>query len=416
MEGSTVYGFELIREAVNRESSELVLVEELKAQAKSLGFSRIGIAAANPSAHIDFYKYWIDAGMQGEMQYLAREESVRRRSDIEETLPGARSVIVVAHDYLTEDLDCSSGDAAMAVIARYARGYDYHDIIKNKLLVLLEWLSQRVPGALEGRAYVDTGPILERDLAQQAGLGWFGKNTMLIDPSSGSFFFLGLLLIDLELSADLPFVEDRCGSCRSCLDACPTGALLGRDAVGAPVMDARRCISYLTIEHRSAIPVEFRTAIGNRIYGCDICQEVCPWNERFAEPTGELAYRAREDLDGPLLVDLADTLLSTDEVGFRETFKKSAIKRAKRSGLLRNVCVALGNWGAPVAVPTLLRALSDVEPLVRGHAAWALGQIGSISALSALSTKLVAEEDAWVRTEISAALETQRAPRTEQES
>ncbi|HIC15308.1 MAG TPA: tRNA epoxyqueuosine(34) reductase QueG, partial [Gemmatimonadetes bacterium] len=234
--------------------------------------------------------------------------------------------------------------------------------------------------------------------------------------SSGSFFFLGLLLIDLELSADLPFVEDRCGSCRSCLDACPTGALLGRDAVGAPVMDARRCISYLTIEHRSAIPVEFRTAIGNRIYGCDICQEVCPWNERFAEPTGELAYRAREDLDGPLLVDLADTLLSTDEVGFRETFKKSAIKRAKRSGLLRNVCVALGNWGAPVAVPTLLRALSDVEPLVRGHAAWALGQIGSISALSALSTKLVAEEDAWVRTEISAALETQRAPRTEQES
>ncbi|HIF57499.1 MAG: tRNA epoxyqueuosine(34) reductase QueG [bacterium] len=392
---------------MRRESSKSMLVEELKAQAKSLGFSRVGIAAVNPSTHIDFYQSWIDAGMQGEMEYLAREESVRRRGDVEQTLPGARSVIVVTHDYLTEGLGSSPDDPAMAIVARYARGDDYHDIIKSKLLELLKWLTKRVPERVEGRVYVDTGPILERDLAQRAGLGWFGKNTMLIDPTTGSFFFLGLLLIDLELSADSPFLDDRCGTCRSCLDACPTGALLGRDAKGAPVMDARRCISYLTIELRSAIPVEFRSAIGNRIYGCDICQEVCPWNERFAEATGAPAYRASQDLDGPSLLGLAEILLSTDELGFRKTFKKSAIKRAKRSGLLRNICIALGNWGAPAAVTTLLRALSDMEPLVRGHAAWALGQIGSSSARSALSEKLTSEEDAWVRTEISAAIETQ---------
>ena len=230
---------------------------------------------------------------------------------------------------------------------------------------------------------------------------------MLIDPASGSFFFLGVRLGDLELSADSPFLEDRCGTCRSCLDACPTGALLGRDASGAPVMDARRCISYLTIEHRSAIPVELRSAMGNRIYGCDICQEVCPWNERFAEPTGDSAYQPSQDLDGPSLLELAGNLLSTDELGFRNTFKKSAITRAKRSGFLRNICIALGNWGAPAAVTTLLRALSDVEPLVRGHAAWALGQIESSQARSALSERLSSEDDAWVKTEISAALQTQ---------
>ena len=392
---------------MNRTSSKAMLVEELKAEAKSLGFSRVGITGVNSSAHIDFYQSWIDAGMQGEMQYLAREESVRRRSDIEQTLPGARSVIVVTHDYLTEDLGCSPDDPEMAIIATYARGDDYHDIIKSKLLGLLEWLSQRVPERVEGRAYVDTGPILERDLAQRAGLGWFGKNTMLIDPTSGSFFFLGVLLVDLELSADSPFLEDRCGTCRSCLDACPTGALLGRDASGAPVMDARRCISYLTIEHRSAIPVELRSAMGNRIYGCDICQEVCPWNARFAAPTGDSAYQPSQDLDGPSLLELAGNLLSTDELGFRNTFKKSAITRAKRSGFLRNICIALGNWGAPAAVTTLLRALSDVEPLVRGHAAWALGQIESSQARSALSERLSSEDDAWVKTEISAALQTQ---------
>lgn len=391
---------------MKRKASDPMLAEDLKVQAQSLGFSRAGVAAVDPSAHMEFYQSWIDVGMHGEMQYLAREESVSRRSDLRKTLQGVRSVIVVAHDYLTEDLGGSPNDPALAVIARYARGDDYHDIVKKKLLALLRWLGGHVEESIEGRAYVDTGPILERDLAQRAGLGWFGKNTMLINPNSGSLFFLGLLLVDVELAVDEPFHEDRCGTCHSCVDACPTGALLGRDARGAPLMDARRCISYLTIEHRSAIPLEFRSAIGNRIYGCDICQEVCPWNERFAGLSGENRYRVRSDLDGPLLVDLAETLLSIDEVGFREMFKKSAIRRAKRSGLLRNVCVALGNWGSQQAVGTLVKALSDTEPLVRSHAAWALGQIGSIIARTALSQSLTTEEDPWVTSEISAALET----------
>ena len=390
---------------MKRTSSDPTLAKDLKVQARSLGFSRLGVAKADPSVHMDFYQSWIDADMHGEMQYLAREESIGRRSDVRKTLQGVRSVIVVGHDYLTEDLGCSSDDPALAVIARYARGDDYHDIIKKKLLALLRWRREHVEENIEARAYVDTGPILERDLAQRAGLGWFGKNTMLIHPNSGSLFFLGLLLVDVELAVDRPFHKDRCGTCHSCIDACPTGALLGRDARGAPLMDARRCISYLTIEHRSAIPLEFRGAIGNRIYGCDICQEVCPWNERFAGLSEEKAYRARDDLDGPLLVDLAETLLSIDEVGFREMFKKSAIRRARRSGLLRNVCVALGNWGSQQAVGTLTRALSDTESLVRGHAAWALGEIRSISARTALSKCLITEKDPWVMNEISAALE-----------
>ena len=198
-----------------------------------------------------------------------------------------------------------------------------------------------------GRAYVDTGPILERELATRAGLGWFGKNTMLIDPKRGSYFFLGILLLDLELEADEPFTEDHCGTCRSCLDACPTGALLGRDADGAPVMDARRCISYLTIEHHGAIPMELRPLMGNRVYGCDICQEVCPWNEKFAEVGPEPAYRAREGLDGPDLVELAERLLAVDDEGFRELFRGSPIKRARRAGLLRRRATGLppGNPG-----------------------------------------------------------------------
>jgi epoxyqueuosine reductase len=282
---------------------------------------------------------------------------------------------VVAHEYFQEDPPGVPDDPARGVIARYARGHDYHDVIKDRLLELHRWIEACEERPVEGRAYVDTGPILEREMAVRAGVGWFGKNTMLIHPKQGSYFFLGLLLLDLDLDADAPFQEDHCGTCRSCLDACPTGALLGRDASGAPVMDAPRCISYLTIEHRGSIPVELRPLMGNRVYGCDICQEVCPWNERFAQPSDESAYRAREGLDGPSLVDLAERLLSLDEKEFREAFRGSPITRAKRSGLLRNVCVALGNWGDAKATPILGQALADRDALVREHATWALEQI-----------------------------------------
>jgi epoxyqueuosine reductase len=360
--------------------------------------------APDPSRHMDLYRSWIASGHHGEMGYLSRDDSVARRADLLQTMGDVASVILVAHEYFQDDAPGVPDDPSRAVIARYARGEDYHLVVKSKLEQLLAWLDERVEAGVRGRAYVDTGPILERELASRAGLGWFGKNTMLINPTRGSYFFVGLLLVDVEMRADAPFTEDRCGTCRACLDACPTAALLGRGEDGAPVIDARRCISYLTIELRGPIPGELRGPMGNRVFGCDICQEVCPWNERFARPTHEDAYRTREGLDGPALVELAERLLAFDEEGFRQQFRGSPLKRAKRAGLLRNVCVALGNWGSDDALPTLVSALSEPAPLVRAHAAWALGRISTPEARGALATRLPREEDRDVRVEIESAL------------
>ena len=228
---------------------------------------------------------------------------------------------------------------------------------------------------------------------------------MLIDPHRGSYFFLGVLLLDIELPPSEPFVEDRCGSCHACLEACPTGALLGRDDEGAPVIDARLCISYLTIELRGPIPRELRPAMGNRVFGCDICQEVCPFSRKFASPSREPAYSARTALDGPPLVNLAEQLLALSGRGFRRAFAGSPVLRTGRKGLLRNVCVALGNWGSDSGVPVLGRALMDPAPLVRGHAAWALGMVGSRDAYAHLSERARFEEDDWVRGEIEVAID-----------
>ncbi len=383
----------------------MTLAAEIKERARDLGFDLVGVASVEPSVHMDLYRAWIEDGVHGDMGYLSREDALARRADLERTLPSLKAAVVVGHDYYQEDPSGVPDDPARAVVARYARGRDYHNVIKKRLLKLHRWIESRAGGPVVGRAYVDTGPILERELATRAGLGWFGKNTMLIDPKRGSYFFLGILLLDLELETDEPFTEDHCGTCRSCLDACPTGALLGRDADGAPVMDARRCISYLTIEHRGPIPMELRPLMGNRVYGCDICQEVCPWNEKFAEVGPEPAYRAREGLDGPELVELAERLLAVDDEGFRELFRGSPIKRARRAGLLRNVCVALGNWGAEEAVPVLVAGLSDPAPLVRGHAAWALGRVGTPAALAALSSARAEQSDPVVLEEIGLAVE-----------
>lgn len=380
------------------------LADALKHRAREEGFSLAGVARTEPSAHSAFYRSWIDAGRHGEMAYLARPDAVRRRADLAETMSEACSCLVVAHEYAVPDPPGVPDDPSRAVVARYARGDDYHDVVLPKLERLLGWLSERVDGGVRGRAYVDTGPILERELGRRAGLGWFGRNTMLIHPGRGSYFFLGVLLLDIDLPADAPFTEDRCGSCRACLDACPTGALLGRDTTGAPVMEARRCISYLTIELRGSIPAELRPAIGNRVFGCDICQEVCPWNEQFARPTEEPAYTPREALQGPSLVALAERLLAVDEEGFRTLFRASPVRRTKRAGLLRNVCVALGNWGAGEAVPTLTRALDDESPLVRAHAAWGLGRVGDQLSKDALAERLSAETNSDVRGEVLAAL------------
>ena len=348
------------------------LTETLKARATELGFDAVGITAVAPSAHEVFYRDWIKAGRHGEMQYLAREDAVHRRANPASAWPQLRSAIVVALNYYSEDAGVGAG-AGNGVIARYARGRDYHKVIKAKLLQLLGWLEQEVGTELPAaRAYVDTGPVLERELAQRAGLGWFGRNTMLIDPRRGSYFFLGALLVEVDLEYDSPFTEDRCGSCQACVSACPTGALLGRDDSGAPRIDATRCISYLTIEHRGSIPVELRPLIGNRIFGCDICQEVCPWNSpKFVQLSGERDFSPRSHVTGRRLIDL----MSMTESEWDDFSRGSAIRRAKRSGFLRNVATALGNTGDPSALPVLTNALADAEPLVREHAAWAIDRI-----------------------------------------
>jgi epoxyqueuosine reductase len=329
--------------------------------------------------------------------------------------------MVVTMNYGSGEGDDAT-DASRAVIARYARGRDYHRVMKKRLLALLREVEavagRELPAA---RAYVDTGPVLERELAQRAGLGWFGRNTMLIHPKRGSYFFLGALLTELDFEGDTSPVRDHCGTCNACVDACPTGALLGRDADGAPVIDATRCISYLTIEHRGPIPLELRPLIGNRVFGCDICQEVCPFTRTFSKPAEEPAFASRAPgetsfgvepepgspssnpgTESPSLIELLETAL--DEAAWDSFSRGSAVRRAGRAGFARNVCVALGNWGSPKAVPVLVSALSDPEPSVRAHAAWALGRLGSAEARSKLSSRASLESDESVRSELAAAL------------
>ena len=372
----------------------------IRAKALEMGFDAVGIAPLGASAQGEAYARWVAEGMHGEMGYLAREDAVAKRAEPSLLVPGAKSAVVVALGYYNADSDASAlDDPSRGIVARYARNLDYHELMKERLIALQDWIAAEL-APVGGRAYVDTGAVLERELAARAGLGWQAKNTMLIQPGRGSYYFLGEILLDVELAYDAPFAADRCGSCARCLEACPTGALLGRDESGAPRMDARRCISYLTIELKGPIPRELRPLIGNRVYGCDICQEVCPWNS-FATPSSEEAFLAREGLDGPSLVEW----MTMTQEEFSARFKGSPIKRAKRRGLLRNVAVALGNWGAPEAVPALAVAMNDEEPLVRGHAAWALGRIGTEAARQALSGRADVEEDAWVREEVAAALD-----------
>ena len=368
------------------------LTDSIKAEAVRLGFDLVGVADVRPSENAAFYRAWIARGLHGEMEYLAREDAVRRRLEPDQLF---KSAVVVALNYYPGE-----NPPTDAIIARYARGRDYHKVIKSKLLALLHSIESIVGHELSlARAYVDTGPVLERELARRAGLGWFGQNTMLINPKRGSYFFLGVLLLEVELEADAPFESDHCGTCSACVQACPTGALLGRNEDGAPMIDATRCISYLTIEQRGAIPRELRPLIGNRIFGCDICQEVCPWNSpKFVQITREKDFAPRTN-DANLI-----SLMRMSDEEWDLFTRGSPIRRAKRSGLLRNVAVALGNVGDDEAVPVLVDALRDLEPLVRGHAAWALGRIGGDAATAALRDALSLECNASVREEMMTAL------------
>ena len=327
----------------------------IKQAANALGFDPVGITRVGPAETHDAFRLWLERGFAGEMTYLARGADKRRDTSL--PFPPARSAIVVALDY--------GGKQPAGPIARYARGADYHDVMLERLDELQRGIEGIVGHDILAKAYVDTGPILERDLAQRAGLGWIGKNTNLINPDRGSFFFLGVLLTDLELAGDAPFEADRCGTCTRCLDACPTSAF-----VEPRVLDATRCISYLTIEHRSAIAPELRPLIGELVYGCDICQDVCPWNHRFAQESGDAALAPRADNED---ADIA-RLLRLDDAAFRERFRGSPITRAKRRGLARNAAVVLGNRRNPGDLGALAAALDDPDPMVREHAQWALDQ------------------------------------------
>jgi len=408
-------------DAAPSESPPEVLKDQIKAEAARLGFALCGVTTADPPPHHRRYARWLAEGKAGEMLYLHRQEP--KRGDLSLVLPGARSVVCVAFNYSAESgtgignagllkeqnrsaveegsavgtglvpalfipssvverlpsvnrpafpmpvlpADAApppAGAAMTGTVARYARFDDYHETVWERLGALLLFIQTQAPDA-NGKVYCDTGPITERDLAMRAGLGWIGKHTSLISRHLGNWFFLGEIILDIPLPPDAPETT-HCGTCTRCLPACPTGAIT------APYeLDARLCISYLTIELKGSIPVELRPLIGNRIYGCDDCLAACPWN-KFAVRAADPAAAARADLTAPDLLEL----LALDDDGFRAKFRNSPIRRTKRRGLLRNVCVALGNLGDPRAVPALTRAAEqDPEPLVREHARWALERL-----------------------------------------
>jgi epoxyqueuosine reductase len=368
------------------------LSQRIKEKGYALGFDLVGIASADPPQTADAYVEWVKRGYAGEMRYLEHPDRVARRRDPSLIVPSVRSVITVGKNYFTRWLPPEIlNDPSRGIIASYAWGRDYHEVMTPRLRELQAFIEQELGRQVHGRVYVDTGPVLEREYAVRGGLGFFGKNTMLIHPRWGSWLFLGEILVDVELEYDEPDTRGTCGACTRCLVACPT------DAFVAPyVLDARRCISYLTIELKGPIPPPLRPLLGNRIFGCDICNEVCPWNKRFSRPTADPAFQPDLDRVAPPLLEL----IALDDAAFRQRFRGSPVKRAKRRGLLRNVAVALGNWGDPEAVPALVQALHDPEPLIRGHAAWALGRIGTPQAREALVKAWEREEDGYVREEI----------------
>ena len=410
------------------------LTQVIKEQAQAIGFQLVGVTTPDPPEHFAVYEDWLAKGRHGEMGYLASESACQRRSDPRRILPECRSILVLGmrypaptltpypspfhgegkfsdkgsasptlyHQDLLPPLRFGEGEKRGEVVGRlasYAWGDDYHDVLAEGLRRLVEFIEAQVGHPVPNRWYTDTGPILERDLAQRAGLGWIGKNTCLIHPRLGSYFLLAEVLLGIELEPDPPFLPDHCGTCTRCIDACPTACILPDRT-----LDARRCISYLTIELKGAIPLELRPQMGDWVFGCDVCQQVCPWNVRFGSPQGDPAFAPRPGVPAPELV----AELSLSPQAFNAKFKDSPVKRTKRRGYLRNVAVALGNRGSEASVPALAQSLlEDPESRVRGHAAWALGQIGGEAARQALEAALVTEQDQAVLGEIRSAIQPQ---------
>jgi epoxyqueuosine reductase len=328
---------------------------EVKEKARSLGFELVGIAPLGPFPENGFYSKWLENGYGGEMQYLERQEAAKMAP--ESVMPGARTVIVCAMNYNTAQ-PRTTVDRLRAWVSRYAWGEDYHDTVQEKLRELAAWIERTSPQ--QTKAYVDTGPLIERVYAKYAGVGWFGKNTCIINEKAGSWLFLGCILTDLDLDYDTP-VADRCGSCTRCIDACPTGAILE-----PYVLDSRKCIAYTTIELRGEIPEADRAGIGHHLFGCDICQDVCPWN-RKAPNSGNPAFRPKPGLFWPEMDGLFD--LTEDE--WRQMIRGTAMKRAKIKGLIRNLMVVAGNSGVVEYLPKLRKFLTHEDPHIRSHAEWA---------------------------------------------
>lgn len=372
--------------------AEPELSSAVKGEALRLGFELVGIAPAVPAETFPHLERWLDQGYAGEMGYLGRRREAYRHPD--SLLRGARSVIVCAMNYRTSEPP-RTPVPGQSRVSRYAWGpRDYHTVLRERLDRLGDFLHSRVPGC-RTRAVVDTAPLLERDYARLAGLGWFGKNTLLINKRRGSWLFLGALLTDLALTIDEPHRTDHCGSCTRCLDACPTSAF-----VAPRVLDARRCISYLTIELRDRpIPEDLRPGVEDWLFGCDVCQDVCPWN-RKAPVSPESTFAPRADLFPADCV----ALLRLTETEFEREFGATPLARPGRAGVLRNACIVLGNAGRPEGVPALIGALSDEESLVRGAAAWALGRIGGMEARAALESRARVEHNPDVGREIRNAL------------
>ena len=360
-------------------------LEKIRHRALELGFEGFGVAPPDVGESGEWFQRWLAQNFDGEMQYMKRGEA--KRLDLDLVLPGVKSVLCLSTSYFTTPRtlefleEPETGD-----ISNYAWNLDYHDLIQPRLRELEAYLAEEFPGC-RTRGYVDTGPILEKPLAEKAGLGWIGKHTNLLTEGVGSYYFLSEILVDVALPPS-EAAEDHCGTCTACIDICPTGAI-----VAPYVLDSRKCISYLTIELKGAIPHEYRKALGNRIYGCDDCQIVCPWNS-YAVATEEPAFQEREGVKGLI------KLMQLDDEGFRSRFRKSPVKRIKRRGLLRNVAVALGNSGQKEAVPVLTQSLSDPEPLIRSHAVWALGELMGREALGVLESRLAGETDASVLAEL----------------
>ena len=369
------------------------LEQKIKQYAQKLGFDLVGVTSAEPFLRDE--KAAIQRIREGLMDGLPwyTEERVHRATHPELLLEDAKSVISLAISYNTIEPEIGK-DEPRGKIARYAWGDDYHNVIKNKLKEFVSGLPDLIGKPVKTRIFVDDGPMNDRAAAERAGIGWFGKNTNILTPSHGSWVFLGQVVTDLDLQPDEP-LKKTCGSCVRCIDACPTGAIV------APfVLDNTRCISYLTIELRGAIPRDMRPLVGDWIFGCDICQDVCPVN-RKSKGSLEPAFQQRHDFSAPALIPL----LELDDEGFRERFRNSPVKRTKRIGLQRNVCVALGNIGDSSAVPALMDVLNSGESILKLHAAWALGRIGGYEAVNALESALNAPNDTDVKEEIGLALE-----------